>query len=107
MTQEDRAEGVAADDRRPGEFPTDYLADVQPTIGKRYRSLRGGQTTVEALRRLWDERDESYANNEKPLTDDQIVAIRAWRVLEVKDLSPQEQVNSGLAVRAMTWTPKR
>lgn len=96
-----------ADDRRQDEFPTDVLADPQPTIGKRFRTLRGGRTTVEALENMWAARDEQYASDEKPLSERAIRAIREWRLLEVRDLLPSEQVKSGLATKALTWVPPR
>ena len=104
---EDEDFTVPADDRRPGEFPTDPQAGGWPTAGKRFRAVRDGHTTVAALEALWAARDAQYATLEHALTDRQIGAIREFRILEVRDLSPQEQVGTDLATRALTWMPPR
>ena len=97
---------VAADDRREGEFEPE--SDFDPTTRQgRYEGVRGGRTTVAALLDLWAERDERYTGLASPLDPAAIKAIREFRLLEVRDLTPQEQVSSGLATRALTWVPPR
>lgn len=97
---------VAADDRREGEFEPE--GDFDPTTRSgRYEGVRGGRTSVAALLDMWATRDEFYAGLEQPLDGDSIQAVRAFRLLEVRDLTPKDQVSSGLATRALTWTPPR
>lgn len=103
----DSEDAPPADDRQEGEFPTDRLGDVQSTPGKRFRALRGGQVNAAALVEMWATRDEQYAALEHALTDIQIQYVRAFRLLEVRDLTPREQVGTDLATRALTWVPPR
>lgn len=70
------------------------------------QDLRGGQPTIGALRALWRERDDRYAANEDRLTEAQIILIRNYRLQECRDLSPFDQVTSGIATEAMTWRPR-
>ncbi len=72
-----------ADDREPGEFPTDTTAGVDHLGPQgRFEESRGGNPSPAALRALWAERDVQYAKSPKYLTDEQIEGIRAYRLRE-------------------------
>lgn len=106
-TEDFVAYGVAADDRKEGEFePADIPEDVTG-LERRTLSVLDGRPTAEALERIWAERDLAYVGLEKALDPNQVEAVRAFRVLEVRNLSPKEQVGTNLATRAMCWTPPR
>ena len=94
-----------ADDRRPGEFPTDPLADVATTLQGRFESTQGARPTVTSLRAMWRERDERYATAR--LDAGQVRAIRAFRVEEVRALDPVEAGRAAIAIEALTWAPPK
>lgn len=72
-----------ADDREPGEFPTDTTAEVAGLGPQaRFEESKGGTISPAALKGLWAERDLMYAKREKYLTDDQIEAARSYRYRE-------------------------
>jgi len=101
------ADGVAADDRLSGEFEEQSIPDDAIGLERRALSAFGGKLTAAALERMWSDRDELYRANETPVSADAVLLVRDFRTLEVRSLDPKEQVNSGLAVRAMTWRPPR
>lgn len=75
--------GYSADDRKTGDQP--------------------GSLSVEALRRLWEERDSLYEGMSKPLNAGQIEAIRKWRLAEVNELPVNER--GPLAMQVLAWSP--
>lgn len=107
MSVEDQfvAYGVAADDRREGEFEPDDIPEDAEGMERRFIASRGGQLTAAVLERAWAERDLAYTALEHPLTPKQVKAIRDFRILEVRCLTPKEQVGTNLATRALTWRP--
>jgi hypothetical protein len=101
------ADGVAADDRLEGEFEGNEIPEHVNGLERRALSVFGGKPTAAALEAMWAERDAIYAAREVALTRKEIRDIQQFRTLEVRSLHPREQVNSGLAIRAMTWQPPR
>lgn len=102
------AVSVPADDRlTDDEFVQEEVPESITGLERHARQVFDGRPSAAALERLWTERDAAYAASETTLTVKEIKIIRQFRVLEVRTLSPSEQVNSGLAVRAMTWRPER
>lgn len=101
------ADGVAADDRLEGEFEGNDIPEHVIGMEKRAMSVFGGRPTAASLAILWAERDANYAASADALSEQDIADIRAFRVLEVRNMTAKEQVNSGLAIRAMTWRPPR
>lgn len=96
-----------ADDRKNGEFDGSENVDFT-TLEGRFDGVLGGQvTTAKALEALWADRDTLYEGQATALDNEAIARVRAFRVLEVRNLPADEQVSSRLASRAMTWTPPR
>lgn len=72
-----------ADDREPGEFPTDAMATLDGSSAQqRFTETVGATPSGTALRQLWAERDQQYATSPKFLTEAQIEAIRTYRYRE-------------------------
>ena len=99
--------GVAADDRKEGEFESEEIPEDVTGMERRYLQSRGARPTAAALEALWVERDRLYEALENPLTPVQIKRVREYRTLEVRSLHPREQVGTNLATRALTWRPPR
>jgi hypothetical protein len=92
-----------ADDREPGDYPTDPNASFAVTPGGRFMALRDGIPSLEALTSLWAERDLLYATSPKYLQDDVIEAIRRFRMDEVNDLPVGQRGKAAMIVLA--WYP--
>lgn len=92
-----------ADDREPGDFPTNPTWSTAVDQPGRYNEMVGGRMTTAALAAAWRERDAQYAIAPKYLTDQQIEVIRSFRMSEVNDLPMEDRAKAGMAV--LSWYP--
>jgi hypothetical protein len=92
-----------ADDREPGEFPTDPQASPGAFEDQRFANVVGATPSLAALQSMWAERDANYATRAKYLTDDQIEAARLFRMREAHALNGTERAKGEAEVEA--WYP--
>lgn len=94
-----------ADDREPGEFPTDPTFEVRDQSRPwRAAAVMGGMPSPDALRTLWKERDAQYATSPKYLTDKQIEDVRAFRLIEAK-AAYEAGTDVALIIEVQNWYP--